>query len=77
MSLTFLDWLDRQVTHVHIFIDRRELGQEAKELIGRDLTYDELDNLETQLEKEAEERPHVTFTLSKEWVETAILNTDI
>ena len=77
MSTTFLDWLDRQVKHVHVFIDRQELNREAGTLIGRDLTCDELDNLETQLEKEAEEHPHVAFYLSKEWVEAAILNTDI
>ena len=77
MTITLLDWLDRQVTHVHVFIDRQELSKEASILIERPLTWDELDNLETQLEKQAEELPYDTFVFSKEWVEAAILNTDI
>ena len=77
MGITFLDWVYGKSSDTHVFLDRKQLTKQVIILIGRTPTFDELDNLETQIERHLSDDPTTPFILTTDWVSMAILNTNI
>jgi hypothetical protein len=77
MDISLPSWMRRLAIQVIVHIDRPELAREAAKIIGRELTIEELENLEVQIESYAISTADQEVFVSKDWIEAAIFNDDI
>lgn len=67
----------KSIYRIIMMVNRPALIEFVKEVIGREITLEEVINLENQIESTVEMRIEDIDYLDKEWIEAAIINDNI